>query len=76
MDKLGERQIEKPTLYHQTLQLTEEQPCFVLSVSSSSYDNLLPKHHPGNSRPEEGDELHGSRRETHHSPLGEGRQDH
>lgn len=29
-DKLSETQIEEPTLYHQTFQLTEEQPCFVL----------------------------------------------
>lgn len=30
MDNLGETQIEEPTLYRQTLQLTEEQPYFVL----------------------------------------------
>lgn len=42
-----------------------------LSDFSSGYDNLLSKHNPGNTRSKEGDELHSTWRETHHSPLGE-----
>lgn len=45
MDKLGGTEIEKPTLYHQTLQFTEEQPCsvsfslFLVPAMITSYPN-------------------------------------